>query len=273
MGGNGGGWGGWPSGRTSTIDQTVADVTASATYDADANSFLQELLSDYNNRDAEKIKKHIETLKQVIDKEIDGETEALFGGSVRKHTYVDGLSDIDVLMTINDSSLANATPSEVLTYFEKRITQRLGGVGVNIKAGTLAVTVRYSDGTEIQVLPALRTASGLKIPSADGSGWSAVVRPQRFAEKLTSINQANGGKVVPVIKLFKGLQAQQPKMNQLKGYHIESLAIEAFRIGVRVCLSILREAIYVSGLMMSLFFYNLDRKFRSQKALSCSLNN
>lgn len=91
------------------------------------------------------------------------------------------------------------------------------------------MTVRYSDGTEIQVLPALKTATGVRVALPDGSGWSSVVRPQEFAKKLTSVNQAQGGRVVPVIKLFKGLQTQLPATSQLTGYHIESLAIEAFR--------------------------------------------
>jgi hypothetical protein len=34
--------------------------------------------------------------------------------------------------------------------------------------------------------------------------------------------------VVPVIKLFKGLQDRLPKTCQMTGYHLESLAIEAF---------------------------------------------
>ena len=229
MGGSGGGWSGGYTSSNTNINREVSSAADSASYDAAANEYLQELLTGYNSRDAEKIKTHIDTLHKALEKDVEGEFDTLFGGSVRKHTYVDGLSDIDVLITVNNSSLANASAAQVLSYFEKRIAERLSGFGVKVKAGALAVTVSYSDGTEIQVLPALRTANGVRIPSVDGSKWSSVVRPQEFAKKLTSINQANGGKVVPVIKLFKGLQNQLPDTSQLKGYHIESLAIEAFR--------------------------------------------
>lgn len=229
MGGRGGGWGSWSrGGGEARIDRAVSAAVAASSYDADANAYLQDLLSDYNNRDSEAIRRHVETLRQAVEKDIDGETETLFGGSVRKHTYVDGLSDVDVLMVVNNSSLANASPADVLRYFEQRIADRLGSLGVTVKAGAFAVTVRYSDGTEIQVLPALRTATGIRIAASDGS-WSSVVRPQEFAKKLTAVNQAQSGRVVPVIKLFKGLQTQLPLNNQLKGYHIESLAIAAFR--------------------------------------------
>lgn len=229
MGGSGGGWYSWPRGPSAaSVDKTVSDAADASSYDADANAYLQGLLSDYNNRDVDAIRRRVDTLRHAVEKEIDGGTETLFGGSVRKHTYVDGLSDIDVLLIVNNSSLANAAPSEVLGYLEKRIVERVGGLGVEVKAGEFAVTVRYSDGIEIQVLPALVSAGGVRIPSPDGS-WSSVVRPQGFAEKLTAVNQAQNERVVPVIKLFKGLQTQLPQNDQLKGYHIESLAIEAFR--------------------------------------------
>ena len=238
MGGGGGGGGGgarwYPSPpRTSDagarVDRAVSQAAAASTYDADANAYLQAQLSAYNDRDAAATQRHIETLKRAVEKEIDGETETLFGGSVRRHTYVDGLSDADVLMVVNNSSLADASPQQLLAHFEQRISDRLAGLGVEVKAGALAVTVKYADGTEIQVLPALRTATGIRIANAEGSGWSPVVRPQEFARKLTTVNQSLGGKVVPTIKLFKGLQTQLPSNDQLKGYHIESLAIEAFR--------------------------------------------
>ena len=228
MGGSGGG-GGWyrsPS-ATSEVEKAVSDATTSSEYEAEANAYLQDLLASYNSRDVVAIQKHIETLQRAIEKEIDGETSTLFGGSVKKHTYVDGLSDVDVLMVVNESSLADRSPPAVLRYFAERIKARLPDS--EVKIGELAITVKYADGIELQLLPALRTQTGVRIASADGSGWSNVVRPQEFAKKLTDVNQACGRKVVPVVKLFKGLQTALPATSQVKGYHVESLAIEAFK--------------------------------------------
>jgi hypothetical protein len=230
MGGGGGDWSAASrsAGSSMRIDRAVATATADASYEASANTYMRDLLSSYNDRDAAEIQARIETIRNAIEKDIDGEVDMLFGGSVRKHTYVDGISDVDVLLTLNASELASASPAEVLRYVEQRLTLRLGKLGVAVNAGALAVTVRYPDGMEIQVLPALRTATGVRIASPDGR-WSQVVRPQQFARKLTAVNQANNGRVVPVIKLFKGLQSQTPTNSQLRGYHVESLAIEAFR--------------------------------------------
>ena len=51
-----------------------------------------------------------------------------------------------------------------------------------------------------------------------------------FAEKLVEVNNANGGRVVPVIKLAKAMAdcyISRPS-RKISGYHIESLAIDTF---------------------------------------------
>ena len=96
----------------------------------------------------------------------------------------------------------------------------------------MAVTVNYSDGTEVQVLPAIRTNSGgVRIAESGDTGWSNVVRPDMFAKKLIEVNQARNGRVVPTIKLAKAIAdcfITRPR-RKITGLHMESLAIEAFR--------------------------------------------
>src|SRR5205823_2096169 len=43
------------------------------------------------------------------------------------------------------------------------------------------------------------------------------------------VNQQSGNKVVPTIKLAKDINYSLPENSRLSGYHIESLAVEAFR--------------------------------------------
>ena len=69
-------------------------------------------------------------------------------------------------------------------------------------AGNLAVTVSYSDGTEIQILPAIRTNSGgVRIANPGSNQWSNVARPDDFAKKLAKVNTVRDGRVVPIGKL------------------------------------------------------------------------
>lgn len=138
---------------------------------------------------------------------------------------MDGLSDVDILAILNGSELRSLSAQEVIETFATRLRQRLPGAKVT--PGKLAVTIHYSDGTELQVLPALRSATGLRIARSLGEGWSNVVRPDAFAKKLTALNTIHGGKLVPTIKLFKALVgANSPAGMKLSGYHAESLSIE-----------------------------------------------
>lgn len=197
-------------------------------YDSKVNSNLNNFLADVNNRPVEEIGKHLETIQKAIESDIEGFIDLIFGGSVSKHTYVDGLSDVDSLAIINSGELSEKTAHEVLSYFFKRLQQRLPNT--EISPGKLAVTVKYSDGCEIQILPAIKTATGYKIAASDGTNnWSNVVKPSKFVEKLTSVNKANDNKVVPVIKLVKSIISTFPESRKLSGYHTESLAIEVFK--------------------------------------------
>lgn len=230
MGGGGGG-SGWSSWSSKTDIHKILKETESeakrSEYNTSVNEYLQSMLTDFNDRRTEEIQDHLATIKSALDKEIEGSVDLVFGGSISKHTYVNGLSDVDMLVRINDTSLENASPAEVKTYFAQRLRERLPSTEITV--GQLAVTVKFTGtGHEIQLLPAITTKKGLRIADKEGEKWSPVIKPNRFAEKLTRVNNESGGKVVPVIKLFKGLNAALPETSQLSGYHIESLAIEAF---------------------------------------------
>ena len=153
----------------------------------------------------------------------------MFGGSVRRGTFVNGLSDVDVLLITNQSSLVNLPPASVIEHVKNTIESIMRQNPVS--SGNLAVTVGYSDGTEIQILPAIRTTNGVRIAEPGSSTWSNVVQPENFASKLSEVNSARDGRVVPTIKLAKAIAncfIRDPS-RRITGYHMESLAIEAFR--------------------------------------------
>ena len=127
-----------------------------------------------------------------------------------------------MLVLVNNTFWETSSPQTVLEDFAGKIQERLKNTKVS-PPGNLAVTIRYSDGCEIQLLPAIKTATGFRIadPLAEGK-WSNVVRPKAFAQKLTDVNQACSGRVVPVIKLFKAaVQKVFPKDLKISGYHAE----------------------------------------------------
>lgn len=201
------------------------EKTLNQAFDAQVAEQLGEFLSEANRRDAKAIRDALDEINGALGADIEGTIDPIFGGSIRKHTYVDGISDIDTLVILRDPKLKSLSPQQVLAYFEQKAREKLSGW--EISRGNLAMTLR-KQGLEIQILPAVHDEGKIYIPSAREDRWSDV-NPQPFFRKLTEANNKLGGKVVPVIKLAKIINSQQPESLQLTGYHVESLAIEAFK--------------------------------------------
>ena len=193
------------------------------------NNYCENLLAQYKRRNTKAVTQRLESLCRFL-RQKGNVVQTMFGGSVRKGTYVTGLSDVDALLIVNQSSLVNQPPARAIEYVRDTIQDRLRQNTVS--AGNLAVTVSYSDGTEIQILPAIRTnTDGVRIANPGSNRWSTVARPDDFARKLAKVNTARDGRVVPVIKLAKAMAdcfISRPS-RKISGYHMESLAIDAFK--------------------------------------------
>ena len=230
MGGSGGGFfRGLPSRDIKDLLEEASSRTRNESYEGEIANKLNQLLVDYNSRDPEKTNSYLDVIKRLLEQDIEGSIDLKFGGSISKHTYVDGLSDVDCLVLLKDQKLTDLSPREVLDYFKKELEATLQGYR-EVEAGSMAVTVSYPDDTIIQLLPAIRKGPGFMIPSSRRANqWSNVIRPEKFAGYLTRVNQRCNGKLVPTIKLVKGALAKLLGEHVLSGYHIESLAIEIFK--------------------------------------------
>ena len=227
MGGSGSGY--FPS-RLTPDDlakriRQAEDDARDDTFETDVGEHLASLLADFNDRDIDGTREVFNQIKTDLENEIEGTTDTLFGGSIAKHTYVDGISDVDALVLLNNTELAHKSPNEVKSFLAELLCNRYGKDTVS--EGVLAVTVSLQDKT-IQLLPALRHGERVKIASSDGRNWSEV-NPQGFADALTKANQSLNGKLVPSIKLIKAIVATLPEKRRITGYHTESMAINVFR--------------------------------------------
>ena len=194
----------------------------------DFNRRCEELLARYSDRNNLDIRRHIESLCATLRRE-GNVVQAIYGGSVSRGTDVNGISDVDILLVVNQSSLTSQPPSRVISYVKETLERQLSCNP--IRAGNLAVTVEYADKTEIQILPAIRRGTeGFRIARPGSNQWSGTVLPNRFAEKLMEVNQRNGSRVLPTIKLAKAIAdcyVRKPS-RKISGYHMEALAIKAF---------------------------------------------
>lgn len=230
MGGSGGIFdGNYRPEKYKEIIQRTLEQTRNAQFETRVNEMINKLLGEYE-RDPDITKEHLDEIKKIIEEDTIGTIEMRFGGSVKRHTYVDGLSDVDVLLIINRTDLSNSSPHEILEFIKTELDNANSQNIEDIHVGNLAVTVKFSDGEEIQLLPAIRRGEGYEIPNQKGDDWSNVINPDKFARKLTEVNQDCNGKAVPVIKLAKGIiYSQLPKDQQPSSYHIESIAVEVFK--------------------------------------------
>lgn len=230
MGGSGGGTGSYFSaGDARALEEQARRRLEQSRLDSTVNSLLQQELTDINDRDTDLINERLEAIERALGSRIGDVERLLFGGSVAKHTYVNGLSDIDAVVEIADEEISERTPAAVIASFARALRQTLPqGEVAEIRQGSMAVTVRYLDGTEIQLLPAIREGDELAVSSWDSSSWLPI-RPRNFAHVLTTTNQNQGGAVVPAIKLAKAIFANRLGDDGPSGYHVEALAVEAFQ--------------------------------------------
>ena len=102
MGGSGGG-GAYYSGASldDLKDATKENLKSLETqFRPQLQKFLDEKLAAANNRDADVINEKLEAIKAAMKDELDAAVDLRFGGSVAKHTYVDGISDVDALLVL-----------------------------------------------------------------------------------------------------------------------------------------------------------------------------
>src|ERR1051325_7567178 len=125
----------------------------SAQYEADVAHLLSTMLASANDRDVKAISTHLSSIKRAIERDADGVVDLMFGGSVAKKTYVEGISDVDALVVLNESEPGQRSPLEVRDYFIARLRERLPGTIV--EADGFAVVVKYADAT-IDLVPVKR---------------------------------------------------------------------------------------------------------------------
>jgi len=228
MGGSGGGYS-ISRGELLRLREEAEERTRQGLLDAEVNQMLGQELARINDRDTAAIGRYLDEISEALGDRVEEFDHLQFGGSVAKHTYVDGLSDVDSLVVLRDAKLGDLSPAQLRDRFARVLRERLSGADVEkVTVGNLAATVHYRDGTEIKLLPAVHKGDRLAISSMDGESWKTI-HPRSFARALTEVNQEQRGAVVPAIKLAKSVIAGLPSEAQLSGYHVEALALNAFK--------------------------------------------
>lgn len=227
MGGGGGG-GVRYSRSSASLDARIAAMRAKERerLDQDIARLLAQSLARFSGRDRELTRERLDAIEAALGERVQLD-RILFGGSVAKHTEVDGISDVDALVILDRQDLRGASAQKVKEAFLRAVQEAVPRANVtDIRLGQMAVTVNYEDGMEIQLVPAIRKGKDLAVPSASGGGWT-MTEPGSFRKQLTGANQRLDAKLVPAIKLIKAMLSRFPPQKRLGGYHIEALAVDA----------------------------------------------
>ena len=222
MGGRGSGYGSFDGYSKQSIVEPSTDKTDEKFLSTKVSDVLQEKLKQINAHDYDAIDRHKRTIEDKLKNEFEVE-DLRFGGSHSTHTDVKGRSDVDMLADLGDFESSKSS-NQVIKDFANAIQERLPDTKVS--SGVMAVTVEFSDGLTVQVLPTFRYRDGYRIPDPSGKGW-ILTYPKGFAQELTSINQKQSRQVVPTIKLVKSIcDANNIKASS---YHVSNLALNAFK--------------------------------------------
>src|SRR5260370_16436855 len=125
-------------------------------FETQVSNDIGDLLGEYNNRNADAVRKALERLKKALENDVeDGTITPVFGGSVRKRTYVDGISDIDSLFVLKGDELTGMEPSEALDFFESKVRTAF----TDAKPDKARMSLRIPhEGVELELLPAAHQA-------------------------------------------------------------------------------------------------------------------
>lgn len=134
-------------------------------------------------------------------------------GSYRRHTKTKKLKDVDIFVVLDrdgpEASLRRSGPEEVLNT----LAGILGNSYSDVTVDQLAVTVNFADDDEIMsfdVVPAFRrtlSGKGYEIPDTLTGDWIAT-NPKTHHELLTERNKECDDKLIPLIKMIKGLNRE-----------------------------------------------------------------
>ncbi len=204
------------------VSQSEIDTQEKAA-STDIEQAIDDKLRDINDHDYEAIDRHRTEIENKLCESYEDVEVVRYGGSHSRDTDVNGVSDIDILVPMGQAS--DTPPSSTQAIEDLASVLRDRYPTSKIETGRMAVTIKFSDGIEVQVLPAYKVGSdSYRIPDPNSDGW-VETHPAAFARKLTNANQQHGGIVVPVIKVAKYLCS---KYNvPVNSYHLENMVVES----------------------------------------------
>ncbi|SRR6266704_797471 len=153
-------------------------------------------------------------------------------GSYSRHTAIETIPDVDVLLFVPEDQLERS-PNAVLLEVHG-VLKDYPAAEINTQGQRRSVRLEFpAEDLYLDIVPAVADkglAHALRVPDRPQEEW---IRsdPLGYAERLTKANQANGEKLVPLIKLLKAWRDEQMEQRRPKSYVIEVMLLYALEEG------------------------------------------
>ncbi len=147
----------------------------------------------------------------------------IISGSLLKETYIDGISDIDILIPINESIYSNYSPNEIIeslfnyeldTDFEKYF----------ISANKNALRLRFKN-LWIELVPVRISDSNLLFPNKNGKYWKEI-HPNKVTYKIKELEKQSKHMISLTIRIVKVILLRLFRLYEINSYIIEFIIIE-----------------------------------------------
>lgn len=181
-------------------------------------------------------------IRQYLENHTEFETEdphTRLGGSYARSTAIKDIKDVDIIVFAAESWRDQTIPQlmDALHAALKGLPQALNDCGaVTIRRQRRSVNVFLEDhDLSLDIVPVLKTGSilddQLEVPDREWDDW-IYSHPFGYGCSLAALNGDNGGKVVPMVKMWKHWRDMKfPVKNKPKSYWLESLVFQHIRRG------------------------------------------
>jgi SMODS domain-containing protein len=147
-------------------------------------------------------------------------------GSYSRHTAIETIPDVDVLLFVPEDQLER-TPNAVLLEVHK-VLREYPESAISTEGQRRSVRLDLSaDDLYLDIVPAVAEDGldeALKVPDRPQQEW-ILSDPLGYAHRLSRLNQANGEKFVPLVKLVKAWRDEHMERRRPKSYVLEVMLL------------------------------------------------
>ena len=151
--------------------------------------------------------------------------DSFVAGSYRRNTLVAPLKDcdVDICMVLHPEHYNSSRPAALLDEVRAVLLDTYP-TSPRVSRNGQAVTITCSD-FHVDVVPAFnRKGGGYVIPNSRTEGWIET-DPKRHIAIWSEANQANGGNLVPLIKMIKAWNRTHSAL--FRSFHLELIVLHA----------------------------------------------